>query len=128
MRCWLIALLALAATAPLRAQSIRDHFLTHADFPLYVVILSVRQNTDGSIRDVQLAKVIEPRSGTTDPVKIDVPAKFMTGAEKLIRSRTYKVDSTAKDGLILPFATYFYYAPTLGTDPIADLDAPMPRS
>ena len=126
MRCLLFVLLACAAAASLRAETIRERFFSDPDFSLYVVILSVRQNADGSVRDVQLSKVIEPRSGKTDAVKIDVPAKFMAGAEKLIRERKYEVDATSKDGIILPFATYYYYAPSLGDDPIADFDAPMP--
>lgn len=126
MRRWLLLFLTLVAASSLRAGSIRDHFLTNANFQLYSVIFFVRQNADGSIREVRVHKVIEPRSGTTDAVKIDLPEKFTAGAEKLIRARKYEVDTTAKDGLILPFATYFYYAPALGPEPITDLDAPMP--
>jgi hypothetical protein len=126
MRTWLLTLLALVVAAPLRAETIREHFLTDASFQLYVVILSVKQNADGSVRSVQLSKVIEPRSGSTEPVKVDVPEKFMVSVEKLIRARKYELDSTSKDGLILPFATYYYYAPALGPEPITDLDAPMP--
>ena len=124
MRGLLFTFLALFAAASLRAETIRERMTENPDFHLYVVILAVRQNADGTVRDVKLNKVIEPRSGSTDPVKIEVPAKYLAAAEKLIRQRKYEVDATSKDGIILPFATYFYYAPSLGHTPIVDIDAP----
>ncbi len=124
MRCLLFAFLAFIAAASLQAETIRERMTNDPDFRLYVVILSVKQNADGSVREVKLSKVIEPRTGTTDPVKIEVPAKYLAAAEKLIRERKYEVDATSKDGIILPFATYFYYAPSFGPEPIVDLDGP----
>ena len=124
MRSLLPILFALFAVASLRADTIRERIPTDPNFKLYAVILAVTQNPDGSVRKVALSKVIEPATGTTEAVKIDVPAKFVEEAEKLIRARKYDVDTTKKDGIILPFATYYYYAPSLGPYPIEDIDSP----
>ena len=124
MRCLLLTFLATLVAASLHADTIRERIHTDPDFKLYIVILAVTQKPDGSIRNVALSKVIEPKSGTTDPVKVDVPPKFLAEAEKLIRARKYDVDTTKKDGIILPFATYYYYAPSLGHHPIEDIDSP----
>lgn len=124
MRCVLLTILAAFAAASLHADTIRERIHTDPNFKLYAVILAVTQNADGSIRKVALSKVIEPKSGTTDPVKIEVPARFLEESEKLIRARKYEVDTTKKDGIILPFATFYYYAPSLGPYPIEDIDSP----
>ena len=126
MRHLLLTLLALLAATSLRAETIRERMSFNPDFRIYVVMLSVRQNPDGSIKDVKLSKIIDPRTGSTDPIKLDLPEKFVPEAEKLIRARKYDVDKTSKDGLVLPFATYYFYAPSLGSSPITDLDAKIP--
>lgn len=56
---------------------------------LYAVLFEVSHNARGQLTQFEVSRVIDPASGKTDAVKLDVPQTFLDGA----RSRSL----TAKD-------------------------------
>ena len=47
---------------------------------LYGVIFDVAIDASGKVESLAVAKVIDPTSGTTDPVDVEVPESFVTAA------------------------------------------------
>jgi len=74
------------------------------DQKLYGVIFDVGVDASGKVESLTVAKVIDPASGTTDPVDVDVPESFVTAAHSFLLERTY---STSRK----QFYTYIFYDP-----------------
>jgi len=64
---------------------------------------------DGKVDELKVAKVIDPSSGSTDPVAVTVPEAYVAAAREYLRMRTYPTDKTR-------FFTYLFYDPSRPTD------------
>jgi hypothetical protein len=71
---------------------------------LYGVIFQVTTGTSGKVEKLDIAKVIDPASWTTDPVDVEVPESFVLAAHNFLRDRTYP-------GSPKQFYTYIFYDP-----------------
>ena len=56
---------------------------------LYAVIFDVSTDSAGRIESLQVAKVIDPSTGSTDPVQIPVPPQCISAAKTYLAARTY---------------------------------------
>lgn len=100
MRPILLAPFALAAVAPSAAVAETSH--------VYGVIFEVSLGQDGKVDELTVAKVIDPSSGSTDPVAVTVPEAYVAAAKEYLRMRTYPTDETR-------FFTYLFYDPSRPT-------------
>jgi hypothetical protein len=80
--------------------------------------------TNSTAPAIRLAKVTDPKSGTTNPVKVAVPDVFMTAAKKRIDARPRP---ELKDGKPHEFFTYYYYVPDSPNILVVDLDKPLDK-
>ena len=71
---------------------------------LYAVIFDVTVNAAGVVESLKVAKVIDPRSGTTNAVEIAVPDRYVSAARAFLRKRNYGTDSPH-------FNTWLFYDP-----------------
>lgn len=98
-----------AAIALASAQTVRERLKQEPDFKIYSVIFGVTTSTNSTTPTVRLAKVTDPKSGTTDPVKVDVPDAFIKAVKKKVEAKQY--EPKLKDGKPVEFFTYFFYVP-----------------
>ncbi|HEX5220675.1 MAG TPA: hypothetical protein VFZ59_13975 [Verrucomicrobiae bacterium] len=105
------------------AQTVRERLEKEPDFKIYSVIFGVTATTNSSAPAVRLAKVIDPKSGTTDAVKVDVPDAFIKAAKEKIEAKKY--EPKLKDGKPAEFFTYFFYVPGHSNIVVVDLDKPL---
>ncbi len=91
---WLLASsrLLFAAVTSVSAQTVRERLKRESDFKIYSVIFGVTATTNSTAPTVRLAKVTDPKSGTTDPVKVDVPDAYIKAATKKIEAKKYDPD------------------------------------
>jgi hypothetical protein len=114
-----------ASVASTSAQTVRERLKKDPDFKIYSVIFGVTATTNSAVPIVRLAKVIDPKSGTTDPVKVDVPDAYLKTAKKKIEAKKYEPE--LKDGKPIEFFTYFFYVPGHSNIVIVDLDKPLDK-
>jgi hypothetical protein len=115
----------LGAIASASAQTVRERLKTESDFRIYSVIFGVTAGTNSTVPKVRVAKVIDPKSGTTDPVKVDVPDAYIKAAKKKIEAKHY--EPQLKDGQPVEFFTYFFYVPERSNVVVVDLDKPLDK-
>ena len=80
----------------------QNHALS--DQKLYGVIFDVSVNPSGKVESLAVVKVIDPASGTTRPVEVEVPESFVRAALRHLLERTYPASRKQ-------FYTYIYYDP-----------------
>ena len=77
---------------------------TLPDQKLYAVIFDVAVDASGKVDSLAVSKVIDPASGTTDPVGVEVPESFVAAARNKLLERTYPASRKQ-------FYTYIFYDP-----------------
>jgi hypothetical protein len=84
---------------------------------VYAVIFQATVNSNGKIDTIEVSKVVDPSSGTTNAVDIAVPQSYVLAARAFLSKRTYSADPKQ-------FFTYTFYDPSQPTradiDPKAD--------
>ena len=80
---------------------------------LYAVVFQVTVNSAGKIDTLEVSKVVDPSSGTTNAVDVPVPKDYVTAARAFLSKQTYTSDPKH-------FFTYTFYDPSQPTR--ADLD------
>jgi hypothetical protein len=115
----LAAVLFLALTFTASAQSVRER-LKDPGFHAYAVIFGLTVDSTSKILTFHVSQVTDPKSGTTDPVKIQVPQAFVEAARKKAATKHY--DQKLKDGKPVEFFTYYLYTPSHPKIVITDLD------
>ena len=118
-------MLLLASVASTSAQTVRERLKKEPDFRIYSVIFGVTATTNSAVTTVRLAKVIDPKSGTTDAVKLDIPDAYIKAAKKKIEAKHY--DPEMKEGKPVEFFTYFFYVPGHTNVVVVDLDKPLDK-
>jgi hypothetical protein len=113
------------AVASASPQTVRERLKKEPDFRIYSVIFGVTATTNSAAPAVRLAKVTDPKSGTTDPVKIDVPDAYIKAAKKKIEAKHYEPE--VKDGKPVEFFTYFFYVPGHSNVVVVDLDKALDK-
>lgn len=97
-----LAALIMTLSAPLAAASAPSG-------TVYPVLFEVEHNAKGQLVKFELSRVIDPASGKTDPVKLDVPQVFIDGA----RARSLKARAAGKPDR---YFTYYIFDPERPTD------------
>jgi hypothetical protein len=64
---------------------------------LYAVIFDVTVDSTGMVDTLKVAKVIDPSSGTTDEVRIDVPDSYLRAAGAWLMKRKYGAETPRFD-------------------------------
>ena len=75
----------------------------YAPVRLYAVTFDVATDANGKISSMSVSKVSAPFTGTTDPVKLDVPGEFIDASRQELLKRQYQPNQH--------FSTYAYYDP-----------------
>jgi hypothetical protein len=70
---------------------------------LYAVTFEVNTDGNGKVSAMSVSKVTDPYSGTTDPIKLDVPGEFIAASRDQLLKRGYPPNQH--------FYTYIYYDP-----------------
>ncbi len=112
----------LFGSAVASAQTIRDR-LSDQDFRVYTVIFGLTVDAGSHVDSFHVSKVIDPLSGSTAAVPIQVPDSYVQAARHKAEARHYK--PSLKDGKPVEFFTYYFYAPTIPAVVITDLDRPV---
>lgn len=71
---------------------------------LYAVILDVTVNSAGKVETLNVAKVIDPSTHTTDAVNVSLPETYLIAAKALLVKTNYGHDPTH-------FNTWLFYDP-----------------
>jgi hypothetical protein len=80
---------------------------------LYAVIFDVTVNSAGKVQTLEVAKVIDPSTHTTNAVNVAVPVVYLSAAKALLTKTNYGPDPTH-------FNTWLFYDPARPTR--ADID------
>ncbi|WP_250623636.1 hypothetical protein [Pinirhizobacter soli] len=80
---------------------------------IYAVIFQATTNAAGKVQSLQVSKVIDPTTGTTDAVDVRVPAAYVDAARAMLAKKTYPDGEKT-------FYTYTFYDPMHPT--VADID------
>ena len=72
---------------------------------LYAVVFQATVNASGKIDTLKVSKVLDPSSGTTNPVDVPVPQSYVAAARAFLSKRTYP--TAPKE-----FFTYTFYDPS----------------
>jgi hypothetical protein len=75
-----------------------------AQVPPYAVIFEVNVRPDGHVENLVVGKVIDPRSGSTNPVDIAVPQEFVAAVRAKLNAKTPPPAKTH-------YFTYFMFDP-----------------
>lgn len=102
------------------AQTVRDLLMKDPDFRIYSVVFVVTATTNSTLPAIRLAKVTDPKTGTTDAVKLDVPDSYVRAAKKKIEEMHYVPE--LKDGKPVEFFVHYFYVPGHSNVVIADLN------
>ncbi|HKT14693.1 MAG TPA: hypothetical protein VJR87_04735 [Allosphingosinicella sp.] len=70
----------------------------------YAVIFEVNLNAQGEVLSVAVEKVIDPKSGSTSPVDVAVPERFVAACRDII-------SQSADSSRPMRYFTYFFYDP-----------------
>jgi hypothetical protein len=95
-------------------------------FQLYTVIFGVTVDANSKIDSFRVARVTDTKSGTTDPVDVKVPQKFVLAARKKLTAMK-KYEPQFKDGKPVEFFTYVFYSPEYSDVAITDLDVSIDK-
>ncbi|MDR2690324.1 MAG: hypothetical protein LBB76_11290 [Azoarcus sp.] len=71
---------------------------------LYAVIFQVTVDSAGKVEDLEIAKVIDPASGSADAVDITIPKAYVAAARNSFLKRAYSASPRQ-------FFTYTFYDP-----------------
>jgi hypothetical protein len=71
---------------------------------LYAVIFDVTVDSTGRVQTLEVAKVIDPSTHTTDTVNVAVPDSYLSAAKALLIKTNYGPDPTH-------FNTWLFYDP-----------------
>lgn len=71
---------------------------------LYAVIFDVAVDSSGKVDTLSVVKVIDPATGTTDAVDVEVPPAFVAAVRNHLLERTYPASQEQ-------FYTYIFYDP-----------------
>jgi hypothetical protein len=115
----LAAVLFLALASVASAQTVRER-LKDPGFHTYAVVFGLTVDSTSKILTFHVSQVTDPKSGTTNPVKIQVPQEFIDAARKKAAMKHY--DQKLKDGKPVEFFTYYLYTPSRPKTVITDLD------
>lgn len=120
-RSMLSAVLALATTFVAR-QAFAQEAAPKPPSVLYGVIFGVLFDEAGSVRQLRLMRVFEPRRGTAEPVEVEIPERYIAAVKKMLESPRYrpKADAIKAEEVF----AYFFYDPAQPDR--ADLD-PRPK-
>jgi type II secretory pathway component PulC len=80
---------------------------------LYAVVFQVTVNSSGKVDALEVSKVLDPSSGTTNAVNVPVPESYVAAAREFLSKRTYSADPPQ-------FFTYTFYDPSRPSK--ADID------
>lgn len=89
---------------------------------LYGVIFGVLFDEIGNVRQLRMMRVFEPRRGTTDPVDVEIPDRYVAAVKKMLEGPRYR----PKPENIKPEEVYAYFFYDPAQPDRADLD-PRPR-
>jgi hypothetical protein len=67
------------------------------------VVFDVNTDQDGKLAALSVSKVTDPYTGTTDPVKLDVPSEFIAASRERLLKRQYAPNQH--------FLAYTYFDP-----------------
>jgi len=73
---------------------------------LYGVVFEVTTDPAGKVDTLKVSKVMDPATGTTDPISLGVPNSYIGAARKWLGQRTYKPSDH--------FFTWTYFDPQAG--------------
>jgi len=108
------------------SETVREQLKSDSKFHLYAVIFGITVNTNSKIDGFRVAKITDPRSGTTDPVDVKIPKKFVEAARRKLAA-TKKYEPEFKDGRPIEFFTYLLYSPGHPEIVISDLDVSLAK-
>jgi hypothetical protein len=80
---------------------------------LYAVIFGVTVSSAGKIESLEVAKVIDPGTHSTEAVAVPVPAEYIASAKAYLSARTYPTNPSH-------FGTWLFFDPSRPTK--ADID------
>jgi hypothetical protein len=117
------AAIVLCSTASSPSETVRERTQQNPAFRVYSVIFGVTLNAETNVLQFRVSKVIDPASGSTAAVDVQVPETYVTNAQKKFASKR----NTPKlvDGKPVEFFTYYFYTPAYPDLVITDLDAPI---
>ena len=76
---------------------------------IYAVIFGVTIGKDSEVLNVRVERVMDPSTGSKDPVKVDVPPEYVAAVTKLLVEKRY--EPQFKDGVPVEFFTYVFFDP-----------------
>lgn len=76
---------------------------------IYAVIFGITVGLDEEIKDIRMAKVIDPITGSMEAMDISVSEIYIKSAKQLIEKKPYK--AKIQNGVPVEVFTYFYYDP-----------------
>ncbi|MFK5922873.1 MAG: hypothetical protein QM496_11895 [Verrucomicrobiota bacterium] len=122
MRCIIFLTIVLTITLiSTSAETVRERLASDPKFPIYTVVFGITVVTKGKFDSFSISKIVDPKSGTTDSVKIPISKQFVAATrKKLIEMKVY--EPRLKDGKPVEFYTYVYYSPDYPKVVIMDLD------
>jgi hypothetical protein len=86
--------------------------LAHAapERPFYAAIFGISIDESGTLSGFRLDRVLDPLSGSKEPVDVKVPDQYIEAARTLVLSKHYP--PKLENGKPKEFFTYFYYVPS----------------
>jgi hypothetical protein len=117
-------LLLFVLTCVSSAQTVREQ-LDDPEFKIYSVIFGITIDADSKLQGFKVSKVIDPKSGSTDAVDVQIPQAYIDAARKKAEAKQYKPKLV--DGKPVEFFTYFHYTPKSPATVITDLDQPLDK-
>ena len=118
----LAVLLVCALAGGAAAQTVRE-WLRDPNLRVYSVIFAIVIGRDSSLQSFRVAKVTDPKSGSTRAVPVDVPDEYLKAARRKVEAKGYQ--PKFKDGEPVEFFTYVFYLPSQPAIVITDLDKPL---
>lgn len=91
---------------------------------LYAVIFAITATGDGrDVAEFKVAKVMDPRSGTTDPVDVPVSQDYVAKARAMVVKKLRAAGGAADSKT---FYTYFFLDPSRPGEVLTGADKPAP--
>lgn len=76
---------------------------------LFAVIFGITINSDKSIENIRINRVIDPSSGSPDAIDLPVPQIYIESAKMHIKAQNY--EPQIENGKAKEFFTYFFFDP-----------------
>ena len=76
---------------------------------LFAVIFGITINSDKSVENIRINRVIDPSSGSPEAIDMPVPQIFIESAEMHIKAQNY--EPKIENGKAKEFFTYFFFDP-----------------